>query len=185
MVVVGYGFKNGYQKDMYLKEIELRAQNVIIHSRLNGQHNWRDLYDYLMSTIIFTLILNKDIHVSSESYAESGYNGFNLDFCVVEISWSSKLSVATLSLKTLRCENDDVKLMNLIFKGSEFKDSKKPLSFFFCSITCSVGQNLEPWPWGEAKLQWTAAVLLGLRYALELPPDQVLQQVGILEEAAL
>jgi hypothetical protein len=51
--------------------------------------------------------------------------------CVVEISCSSKLSVATLSLKTLRCENDDVKLMNLIFKGSEFKDSKKPLSFFF------------------------------------------------------
>lgn len=57
--------------------------------------------------------------------------------------------------------------------------------FFFCSITCSVGQNLEPWPWGGAKLQWTAAVLLGLRYALEFPPDQVLQQVGILEEAAL
>jgi hypothetical protein len=50
---------------------------------------------------------------------------------VVEISCSSKLSVATLSLKNLRCENDDVKLMNLIFKGSDFKDSKKPLSFSF------------------------------------------------------
>ena len=71
--MVGYGFKNGYQKDMYLKKIELRAHNVIIHFRLNGQHNKRDLYDYLTSTRIFTLILNKDIHVSSEIYAESGY----------------------------------------------------------------------------------------------------------------
>ena len=60
-----------YQKDMYVKEIELRAPNVIIHSRLNGQHNWRDIYDYLASTQIFTLILNKDIHVSSEIYAEA------------------------------------------------------------------------------------------------------------------
>ena len=28
-------------------------------SRLNSQHNWRDLYDHLTSTRIFTLRINK------------------------------------------------------------------------------------------------------------------------------
>jgi hypothetical protein len=30
-----------------------------IHSRFNNQHNGEDLYDHLMSTRIFTLMMNK------------------------------------------------------------------------------------------------------------------------------
>jgi hypothetical protein len=38
-----------------------------------------DLYDHLMNTNIFTLIMKeKDIHTSSENYEESGY-GLNVD----------------------------------------------------------------------------------------------------------
>ena len=51
--------KNRYETDMCLKEIGLRAQNMITIFRLNSQHKWGDLYDYLMSTTIFTLILHK------------------------------------------------------------------------------------------------------------------------------
>ena len=40
---------------MCLKQIELHAQNMITIS----QHNWGDLYDHLMNTSIFTLIMNK------------------------------------------------------------------------------------------------------------------------------
>ena len=29
------------------------------HSRLNNHHTWGDLYDHLMSTSIFTLIMSK------------------------------------------------------------------------------------------------------------------------------
>jgi hypothetical protein len=29
------------------------------HSKFNSQHNWEDLHDHLMSTRIFTLIINK------------------------------------------------------------------------------------------------------------------------------
>lgn len=70
-------------------------------------------------------------------------------------------------------------------KDQNSKAQRNHRVLFFCSITCSVGQNLEPWPWGEAKLQWTTAVPLGLRCTLEFPPDQVLEQVGILEQGAL
>ena len=51
--------KNGYQKDMCLKGIGLRAQNMItiigpIVNILGG-----DVCDHLMSTQIFTLIMYK------------------------------------------------------------------------------------------------------------------------------
>ena len=34
------------QKGMCLKEIGLCAGNLVHNSRVNGQHNWRDLYDH-------------------------------------------------------------------------------------------------------------------------------------------
>ena len=51
-------------KDLCLKEIELRAQNIYIyenHSRLKSQHNFDELYDHSMSMRIFTLIMNKKL----------------------------------------------------------------------------------------------------------------------------
>ena len=58
--VVMCGSKNGHKKYMYLKEIGLRAQYMmtILGSIVNiiGRGN---LYDHLMSTRIFTLIMNK------------------------------------------------------------------------------------------------------------------------------
>ena len=51
--------KNGYQKDMCSKEIGLCAQNVItiLSSIVNIIEG--DIYDHLMSTQIFALIMNK------------------------------------------------------------------------------------------------------------------------------
>ena len=46
--VVRCGSKNVYKKDICLKDIRLHAHNVMIHSRLNSQHNWGDLYGYLI-----------------------------------------------------------------------------------------------------------------------------------------
>ena len=48
--------KNGYQKDMCSIEIGLYDN----HSKLNSQHNRRGLFDHLMSTRIFTLIMRKN-----------------------------------------------------------------------------------------------------------------------------
>ena len=37
-----------------LEEIGLYSQHIIYkHSRVNSQHNWGNIYDHLMSTIIF------------------------------------------------------------------------------------------------------------------------------------
>ena len=56
--VVSCGCKNALKKDLCWREIGLCAENVN-HSRLNSQDNWGDLYDYLMSTRIFTLTMSK------------------------------------------------------------------------------------------------------------------------------
>ena len=56
--VIGYGSKNGYKRDTCLKEIGWHMKYAN-HSRFNGQRNWRDLYDYWMSTRIFTLMMHK------------------------------------------------------------------------------------------------------------------------------
>ena len=59
--VVRCGSKNGYQKGIIrLKELGLHAQNHN-HSMLKSQQNWGDLYDHLMSTTLFTLVMNKVI----------------------------------------------------------------------------------------------------------------------------
>ena len=47
--VIWCGSKNGYQKDMSLKEIGLRAQNMITILGSISQHNWGYLYEHLMS----------------------------------------------------------------------------------------------------------------------------------------
>ena len=63
--VVRCGSKNRHPKDVCLKEIEQRAQKI------NNRHDWKDLYDHLMSTRIFTLIMNKIVR--SENYEADGY----------------------------------------------------------------------------------------------------------------
>ena len=58
--VVRFGSKEWHQHDMCLKRIiGLRAQNYANHSRLDSQHDRRDLYGDLMSTRIFSLVMNK------------------------------------------------------------------------------------------------------------------------------
>ena len=46
---------------MCLEEIGHCAQRYANHARFSGQHDWGDLYGHLMSTRIFTLIMNKKI----------------------------------------------------------------------------------------------------------------------------
>jgi hypothetical protein len=59
--VICFGSKNGYQKDMGLKEIGLHVQNMITILGSIVNSIGRDLYDHLMSTIIFTLKNKIDI----------------------------------------------------------------------------------------------------------------------------
>ena len=53
------GFKNRYQKDMCLQEVGLCAENRIIIQNSNSQHKRGNLYDQLISTRIFILMMNK------------------------------------------------------------------------------------------------------------------------------
>jgi hypothetical protein len=76
------------KKTCLIKIIGLCAQNMLqcdINSRLNSQHNWRDLYNHLMSARIFTLITTQDIHMIPLKYEECGYD-LRLD--MVTISYS-------------------------------------------------------------------------------------------------
>ena len=66
-----------------VKEIALRAQIFIFCARLNIQHNWEDLYDHMVSTRTFTLIMNK-IFMSSKFYEEIGYDLFASRIRVVQ-----------------------------------------------------------------------------------------------------
>ena len=59
--LVWCGYKNEYKKDMCLKEIGLHAQNMITIVSLTINMIGGDLYDHLLSTKIFTLIINKII----------------------------------------------------------------------------------------------------------------------------
>ena len=45
----------------------------------NSQQNQMNLHDHLLSSKIFTLIINQDIHWSFRNYEENGY-GYNFDF---------------------------------------------------------------------------------------------------------
>jgi hypothetical protein len=53
------GFKNGYHKDMYSKEIGLCDENMItiLHTIVNIIGG--NLYDHSLNTRIFTLIISK------------------------------------------------------------------------------------------------------------------------------
>ena len=74
-VVCGWcDFKNKYSKDMLFKEIGLQAQIMIIILGLIVNIIGGDLYDQLLSTRIFDLTTNWDIHRSSRNYEESGYD---------------------------------------------------------------------------------------------------------------
>lgn len=46
--------KNGYQKDMYLKEIEPSTQNNVNHFRFNRQHSWGELYNHFVRKRMLT-----------------------------------------------------------------------------------------------------------------------------------
>ena len=57
--VVWCSSKNECQKDTCFDKDWIACSKYDKHSRLNSQLNWEDLYDYLMSTQISTLIMNK------------------------------------------------------------------------------------------------------------------------------
>ena len=56
--VVRCSFKSIYQKDTFLKHWTVCSKNDN-HSRLDDQHIWGDPYDYLMSSRILSLVMNK------------------------------------------------------------------------------------------------------------------------------
>ena len=66
-------------KKTCLKEIGVSKYDN--HSKLNMQHNGEDVYDHVMSTRNFTLIMNK-VFMSSENYEESGY-GLDSDLLTI------------------------------------------------------------------------------------------------------
>ena len=51
--VVRCGSKNGHQKDLFKRDWTA-CSSFVNHSRLNSQHNWRNLYDHLMRKRNFT-----------------------------------------------------------------------------------------------------------------------------------
>ena len=51
--------KNGHQKDICVKDIELHAKFFAKYSRFNSQHNQGDLYDHLRGKRFCTLLLKK------------------------------------------------------------------------------------------------------------------------------
>ena len=59
--MICFGSKNGYQKNVDLKEIGLHVQNMITILGSIVNYIGRDLYDHLMSMIIFTLKNEIDI----------------------------------------------------------------------------------------------------------------------------
>ena len=73
--------KNGYHKDMCLKEIGVRTQNtiIILGSIMNIVEN---LYDHLMSMGVFTLIMNRALKWCSQNDQESDY-GLALDLLIM------------------------------------------------------------------------------------------------------
>ena len=55
--VFGCGFKNIYQKSGMFKWDRTMCSNYYNYSRLNHQHDWKELYDHSMITRIFTSIM--------------------------------------------------------------------------------------------------------------------------------
>jgi hypothetical protein len=75
--VVWCGIKNEYQKFICLNEVGLRAQNMItiLDARTNVMEG---TYMPIMSRIIITLIMMRNIQLRSKNYKESDC-GFDLD----------------------------------------------------------------------------------------------------------
>ena len=57
--VIRFDYKNGYQIDIRLKEIGVRAENMITTLGSIGSIIGEHLYDHLMSTRTFNLIMSK------------------------------------------------------------------------------------------------------------------------------
>ena len=54
------GSQNWHPKRHHMFEGDwTKCSKYVEHSKLNSQHDWEDLYDQLLSTGIFTLIMNK------------------------------------------------------------------------------------------------------------------------------
>ena len=71
--VIKFSFRNGYQKNMCLNEIRLRAQNMITVRGSIAHIIEGNPYDHLMSMKIFTLIMNKIFFINSANYEKNGY----------------------------------------------------------------------------------------------------------------
>ena len=63
--------RNRHQKDMCLKGVGLRVQNMLTILGLSVNLN-RKLYDNLMSMRIFRFDNERDIHTSSKTYEVNG-----------------------------------------------------------------------------------------------------------------
>lgn len=82
--------KDTRERDTCLKEIKICVPNLLnildsIVDRIGGggRGRERDLFDHFMIKRIFTLIKDKDMHMSSsKTYEENSYK-HNLDFLVI------------------------------------------------------------------------------------------------------
>ena len=92
--------------------------------RFNSQHNWGDAYDPLMSTRIFTLIMNRmPIYMSSENLEESG---FILDMLII----SYLLCVSNPRRSGLDGRSNHSRPINLNLTSTE---NKRVVDVFFSS----------------------------------------------------
>ena len=117
------------KKTCLKKIIGLCAQNILqcdINSRLNSQHNWRDLYNHLMSARIFTLITNKifiqNLHEErgyepcsqfqerrSRQKAGGDANAIHRICCPSNLFSSILLVIITLTLQNFQRHHDIIK----------------------------------------------------------------------------
>ena len=73
--MVRCGSTNGYKKRQVFKRDWTMCSRYHNYSRFNSQHNLRGLYDYLMSTRIFTLnFFSIRYSYELQDYEESGYS---------------------------------------------------------------------------------------------------------------
>ena len=87
--------KNNHQKYRCLEKTRLPAQDMLTTIGLTNNRfvEGRKLYDHLMSTIIFTLTMNKILHVTSKmmSFATRAIDGYRTN--VLHVIFSYKLHV--------------------------------------------------------------------------------------------
>ena len=75
-----YGSKDRHQKAMCLKEIGLRAQNML--TILNNHHDRGDVYDHFHRRENLHFHNEEDSHMSSQHYQANG-SGHDMDLLII------------------------------------------------------------------------------------------------------